>query len=50
MTLFHTGLFTMDLVSAPHLARGGSGPSKMWVKAKNPASEAARRESEEEWR
>jgi bifunctional non-homologous end joining protein LigD len=27
-----------------------SGPSKTWVKAKNPASEAARRESEEEWR
>ena len=27
-----------------------SGPSRTWVKSKNPASEAARRESEEEWR
>ena len=24
-------------------------PSKAWVKSKNPASEAVRRESEEEW-
>jgi ATP-dependent DNA ligase len=27
-----------------------SGPSKVWLKAKNPASEAMRREREEEWR
>jgi bifunctional non-homologous end joining protein LigD len=27
-----------------------SGPSRTWVKAKNPASEAVRREREEEWR
>ena len=27
-----------------------SGPSKAWVKAKNPASASVRRESEEEWR
>ena len=27
-----------------------SGPSKTWVKTKNPASEAVRREREEEWR
>jgi bifunctional non-homologous end joining protein LigD len=27
-----------------------SGPSKTWLKVKNPASEAVRRESEEEWR
>jgi len=27
-----------------------SGPSKAWLKAKNPASEAVRREREEEWR
>jgi ATP-dependent DNA ligase len=27
-----------------------SGPSKVWVKSKNPASEAVRREREEEWR
>jgi bifunctional non-homologous end joining protein LigD len=27
-----------------------SGPSKMWLKSKNPASEAVRREREEEWR
>ena len=27
-----------------------SGPSKVWLKAKNPASEAVRREREEEWR
>jgi bifunctional non-homologous end joining protein LigD len=27
-----------------------SGPSKAWVKTKNPASDAVRRESEEEWR
>jgi len=27
-----------------------SGPSKVWLKSKNPASEAVRRESEEEWR
>jgi hypothetical protein len=27
-----------------------SGPSKTWVKSKNPASEAVRREREEEWR
>jgi ATP-dependent DNA ligase len=33
-------------VEAPY--RGG--PSKTWLKAKNPASEAARREREEQWR
>ena len=27
-----------------------SGPSKVWLKAKNPASAAVRREGEEEWR
>ena len=27
-----------------------SGPSKMWLKSKNPESEAVRREREEEWR
>ena len=27
-----------------------SGSSKVWVKAKNPASDAVRREREEEWR
>jgi ATP-dependent DNA ligase len=27
-----------------------SGPSKTWVKSMNPASEAVRREREEEWR
>ena len=27
-----------------------SGPSRTWVKSKNPASEAVRREREEEWR
>jgi len=27
-----------------------SGPSKVWVKAKNPASDAVRREREETWR
>jgi bifunctional non-homologous end joining protein LigD len=27
-----------------------SGPSKMWLKSKNPASDAVRREREEEWR
>ena len=27
-----------------------SGPSKMWLKSKNPASAAVRREREEEWR
>ena len=26
-----------------------SGPSKMWLKTKNSASEAARREQEEDW-
>jgi ATP-dependent DNA ligase len=26
-----------------------SGPSKAWVKVKNPASEAVRREREEDW-
>ena len=26
-----------------------SGPSKAWLKSKNPASEAVRREREEEW-
>jgi bifunctional non-homologous end joining protein LigD len=26
-----------------------SGPSKVWLKSKNPASEAVRREREEEW-
>ena len=26
-----------------------SGPSKTWLKSKNPASEAVRREREEEW-
>ena len=33
-------------VDAPY----SSGPSKVWVKTKNPASEAVRREREEEWR
>jgi bifunctional non-homologous end joining protein LigD len=27
-----------------------SGPSKTWLKSKNPASEAVRREREEQWR
>ena len=27
-----------------------SGPSRTWVKSKNPASEAVRREREEDWR
>jgi|SRR5580692_1992502 bifunctional non-homologous end joining protein LigD len=27
-----------------------SGPSKVWLKSKNPASDAVRREREEEWR
>ena len=27
-----------------------SGPSKAWVKTKNPASDAVRREREEKWR
>jgi bifunctional non-homologous end joining protein LigD len=27
-----------------------SGPSKVWLKSKNPLSEAVRREREEEWR
>jgi bifunctional non-homologous end joining protein LigD len=27
-----------------------SGPSKTWLKSNNPASEAVRREREEEWR
>jgi len=27
-----------------------SGPSKVWLKSKNPASEAVRREREEDWR
>jgi ATP-dependent DNA ligase len=27
-----------------------SGPSRTWLKSKNPASEAVRRESEEDWR
>jgi len=27
-----------------------SGPSKTWLKSKNPLSEAVRREREEEWR
>ena len=27
-----------------------SGPSMVWLKSKNPASEAVRREREEEWR
>ena len=27
-----------------------SGPSMVWLKSKNPASEAVRREGEEEWR
>ena len=33
-------------VDAPY--RGG--PSKVWLKSKNPASEAVRREREEDWR
>jgi ATP-dependent DNA ligase len=31
-------------------SRYHSGPSKTWLKSKNPASEAVRREREEEWR
>ena len=27
-----------------------SGPSKTWLKSKNPASDAVRREREDEWR
>ena len=30
-------------------SRYRSGPSRMWVKSKNPASEAVRREREEDW-
>ena len=33
-------------IDAPY--RGG--PSRTWLKSKNPASEAVRREREEEWR
>jgi ATP-dependent DNA ligase len=39
-----------DRVSKRTDAPCRSGPSKMWLKSKNPASEAVRRESEEEWR
>jgi bifunctional non-homologous end joining protein LigD len=38
------------IVSKRADARYRSGPSKVWVKSKNPASEAVRREREEEWR
>src|SRR5882757_1736457 len=38
------------IVSKRTDARYRSGPSKVWVKSKNPASEAVRREREEEWR
>jgi ATP-dependent DNA ligase len=30
-------------------SRYRSGPSRVWVKSKNPASEAVRREREEDW-
>jgi ATP-dependent DNA ligase len=38
------------IVSKRTDARYRSGPSKTWLKSKNPASEAVRREREEEWR
>jgi bifunctional non-homologous end joining protein LigD len=38
------------IVSKPADAPYRSGPSKVWLKSKNPASEAVRREREEEWR
>jgi len=36
----------LEGVDAPYC----SGPFKVWLKSKNPASEAVRREREEEWR
>jgi bifunctional non-homologous end joining protein LigD len=38
------------IVSKRTDARYRSGPSKVWLKTKNPASAAVRREREEEWR
>jgi ATP-dependent DNA ligase len=38
------------IVSKRTDARYRSGPSRTWVKSKNPASAAVRREREEEWR
>ena len=38
------------IVSKPVDAPYRSGPSKAWLKSKNPASEAVRREREEKWR
>ena len=35
----------MQATDAPYRC----GPSKAWLKSKNPASEAVRREREEEW-
>ena len=39
-----------DIVSKRTDAPYPSGPSKTWLKSRNPASDAVRRESEEEWR
>ena len=38
------------IVSKRTDSRYRSGPSKVWVKSKNPNSDAVRRESEENWR
>jgi bifunctional non-homologous end joining protein LigD len=43
------GLEGIVIVSKRTDAPYRSGPSKTWVKSKNPASEAVRREREEEW-
>ena len=48
---FSTGLRSglEGIVSKRTDAPYRSGPSKTWLKSKNPASEAVRREREEEW-
>ena len=51
-TIFHhVGRLGLEgIVSKRTDAPYRSGPSKVWLKSKNPASEAVRREREEEWR
>jgi len=47
---FVCGMGLEGIVSKRTDAPYRSGPSKAWLKSKNPASEAVRREREEEWR
>jgi bifunctional non-homologous end joining protein LigD len=46
----HVGQLGLEGIVSKHVdSFYRSGPSKMWLKSKNPLSEAVRRETEEDW-